>query len=255
MKKVSEKENASSGRPALIQSRSGVYERLVTLLFPRRCPFCDKVVPYGTLVHPTCLKKVDYADRYNTCLKCGKPMRDSDDEYCRDCLNTAHVFDRGFSLYIYRTVSGAVYRFKYGGRQEYADFFAKDTVRHLGAAIRAMNIDMIVPVPLHRKRQNVRGYNQAYVLARAIGTEMGILVSEKTVKRVRNTIPQKKLDAAGRCANLKRAFIVNGNDVKLKKILIIDDIYTTGATVDHIAWQLKKSGASEVCVLTLSIGG
>lgn len=231
-----------------------IYDRLVTLLYPRHCPFCDKIVPYGAMVHETCASRLDYADRHNTCLKCGKPLLYGDAEFCRDCRKGNHLFDRGFSLYPYRTVSGAIYRFKYAGRQEYADFFAEEMERHLGPQIRSLHADLVIPVPMYGPKENKRGYNQAAVLARAIGKTFSIPVNERAVKRLRNTIPMKELSDLARRRNLKKAFIVTQNDVKLKKIILIDDIYTTGTTVDHVSWQLRKAGASNIYVLTVAIG-
>ncbi len=238
----------------LTQKAYGFFDKVVTILYPRHCPFCDRIVPYGSMAHEQCRRKAEYADSYETCIKCGKPLLYGHAEYCRDCLKGGHVFDYGMSLYNYRTVSGSIYRFKYDGRQEYADFYAGEIERHLGSKIRALKPDALIPVPMYKGKKNKRGYNQAEVLAKAIGRKMNIPVRCDIIERVRDTTPMKELSASERHVNLKKAFNIVQNDVKLKNIIIIDDIYTTGSTVDHMTWQLKKGPASSVYVLTLAIG-
>ena len=138
-----------------------------TLLFPRRCPVCDRPVkPAGALVCRSCAPKLVYV-RQPLCMKCGKELSDENQEYCRDCLHKKHLYDRGISLYRYTSVKKAVYRFKYAGRQEYAAFFGKEMAWHLGRQILSWKVDALVPVPLHPARKRKRGYNQALNLGMA----------------------------------------------------------------------------------------
>jgi len=234
--------------------RNEVYEKAITLIYPRRCSVCDKVLPYGYLIHDECKRKLDYTTNYNRCFKCGKILVNSESEYCADCLSTSHMFDMAISLYPYRNVSASIYKFKYGSRQEYAFFWAKEIRNKLGIYIEAMNADMIIPVPMYEKKKIKRGYNQAECLAKMISLEFGISYRPDIVKRIRDTTPMKELSKSSRHLNLKKAFIVVKNDVKLKKIIIVDDIYTTGTTVDHISYVLRRFGAQNVYVLTLAIG-
>lgn len=109
-------------------------------------------------------------------------------------------------------------------------------------------------MPLHPSGQRKRGYNQAEVLAEQIGKRMHIPVRTDIVKRVRRTTPQKELDNTERQNNLKKAFKICRNDVKLEVAVIIDDIYTTGSTIDEIAAELKRAGVRQVFFITLAIG-
>ena len=144
-----------------------------TLLFPQRCPVCDRPVkPAGALVCRSCAPKLVYV-RQPLCMKCGKELSDENQEYCRDCLHKKHLYDRGISLYRYTSVKKAVYRFKYAGRQEYAAFFGKEMAWHLGRQILSWKVDALVPVPLHPARKRKRGYNQAELLALEIGKQLG----------------------------------------------------------------------------------
>ena len=112
---------------------------------------------------------------------------------------------------------------------------------------------MIVPVPLHWRKQKIRGFNQAELLARELSRYTGIPVNTRLLKKNHATRSQKKLDAAGRKQNLKEAFQVVGNPAG-KRILLIDDVYTTGSTMDVVSRALLGKGASHVFFLTLCIG-
>ena len=113
---------------------------------------------------------------------------------------------------------------------------------------------MIIPVPMYKKKQRQRGYNQAETLAKEIGKKLSLPVDAKYLKRVRPTIPQKELGKKEREINLKNAFKTSENAVKLEKVLLIDDIYTTGVTMDEAAKALLRSGVKEVRFLVLCTG-
>ena len=238
--------------------------RALDFIFPRRCPVCDGIIPAlelrdgrlraGGDIHPACSAKIKYV-RGNTCAKCGKPLNgDSDREYCGDCTRTAHVYDKGMSVFRYRTVAGSIYKFKYMGRREYADFYARATKRLLGEKIKRLGVEVLIPVPMYPDKERHRGYNQATIYARALSRELDIPVREDLIRRVRNTAPMKELDAVARRNNLKKAFNIPQNDVKFKCILIVDDIYTTGSTIDEIAHEFRMAGVKRIYFLTLAIG-
>ncbi|MFQ7550765.1 MAG: ComF family protein [Blautia marasmi] len=112
----------------------------------------------------------------------------------------------------------------------------------------------MIPVPLHPKRMEKRGYNQAEIIAGEIGRILQLPVDTKTVVRRVNTKPQKELNDKERRSNLRSAFAVRQPKLPWKKILIIDDIYTTGSTVDGVSLALKAAGAEQVYFLTIAIG-
>jgi ComF family protein len=241
-----------------------IKKTLLDIIYPSRCPICDGALNAfeirgsrlrpGRVIHPECYRKVEYV-KEPMCMKCGKPLPEGSlEEYCPDCSRVKHQFDRGFSVFVYRSISGSVYRFKYLGRQEYAAFYGKATRKRLGKTLLSLGIEAVVPVPMYRKKERDRGYNQAFVYARAVSEELGIPVRNDLIARVRNTVPMKELDASGRRNNLKKAFIVSQNDVKFKCILIVDDIYTTGSTIDEIAHEFRMAGVSRIYCLTLAIG-
>lgn len=238
-----------SKKECLRMIRSGILQTV----YPRRCPVCDGIV--GRWGEKICLGCMDRLKLLTPpwCMKCGKKAKEGE-EYCSDCRERTHLFERGRALYEYDSAAESIYRFKYGGRREYADFFGEQIADYLGDFVRNISPDGIVPIPLHRRRKAVRGYNQAGLLANAAGRRMGIPVYENLLVRVKDTVPQKKLNRDERQNNLKRAFKMSENDVKLKTILVFDDIYTTGATIDEAARALRAAGTERIYFITLACG-
>ena len=246
-------------------SFAGIRDGVLDVIYPRHCPICDGLLPVleindgrirtGRMLHKSCARKIRYVTGAS-CMKCGKPLPSSEKEreYCTDCRRVRHVFDRGYSVFDYRSISGSIYKFKYMGRQEYARFYGAAVKRHLGKELQKLGIDAIIPVPMYKAKEIKRGYNQADIFAEMVGRELEIPVYKNVIKRNKNTLPMKKLDVRGRRNNLKKAFNIARNDVKFKCILIIDDIYTTGSTIDEIAHEFRTAGVSRIYFLTLAIG-
>ena len=232
-----------------------VWSAILQLIYPRRCPFCDEpVLGKEEFVCADCKVRIRVV-KEPYCMKCGKELNRSEAEYCADCKKYPHKYDRGRSLLVYEgPVKRSVYRFKYAGRKEYAGSYAGLMEAELGDFVREISPDALIPVPLHRKRFRKRGYNQAQLLAKEIGGRMGIPVLGATVQRVKNTVPLKTLERVRRQNNLKKAFKINGNDVKLNTVIIIDDIYTTGSTMDALSAVLRRAGVKQIFFLTLAGG-
>ena len=112
------------------------------LLFPTRCPVCDRIVkPFGERICLECLPKLRVVTP-PWCMKCGKKIRD-DGEFCSDCRQKQHMFDRSRTLYEYAAAAPSIYRFKYKGRQEYAEFFGEEMGKYLGDFIRSVSPDVL----------------------------------------------------------------------------------------------------------------
>lgn len=236
-------------------SRKGTFmNALLSLIYPRRCPVCDKPVkPWNALVCRECEGSLTCIEPPR-CMKCGKHIGDSGREYCADCASRPHFYDSGRALFSYRSAASSIARFKYHGRREYAAFYASRMADVLKDFVRDCKADALVPVPLHRSRKRARGYNQAEVLARELSALTGIPVCCNLIGRVKKTIPMKELPAAERQNNLKKAFKILRNDVKLSTVIIIDDIYTTGSTIDAMSRELKKAGVERIYFMSLSVG-
>lgn len=188
-------------------------------------------------------------------MKCGKPLKTEEQEYCQDCEKRWYAFDMGRSLWVHKTpVSQGIYRFKYKNRRCYGEIFAVEMAAEFERIVKEWKIEEIIPVPLHRSRQRKRGYNQAQILAEEIGKKLEIPVKKDVVKRIQKTRPQKELGSRERIQNLKGAFGVSRSWIPKKCVLVIDDIYTTGNTIHRVAEVLKKAGVQKVYFLTISIG-
>lgn len=223
------------------------------LLFPKRCPVCDGIVKIGKgYICEECTKNLRFVGE-PLCMKCGKPLEE-EAEYCADCRRREHPYRQGAAVFEYGSIAASVYRFKYKGRQEYAEFFGRCMAESLRAEWARWKPEALLPVPIHSSRKRKRGYNQAELLAEVVSEQTGIPVRKDLLVRDKKTIPQKELDGSGRQNNLKKAFKIIKNDVKLNTIVIIDDIYTTGSTVDAITRELHKAGVPNVYYAALAIG-
>ncbi len=230
----------------------GAADWLLGLLYPHTCPFCEKVTEKP--VCGECAGKIAFVEEPR-CRKCGKPVREEWMEYCGDCRAHRHYFERGVSLWLHQSpVKESIYRFKYQNRRIYARFYAEQAAQRYGELIAKWRIERLIPIPLHRKRRRERGYNQAELLARELGRILGIPVDTAALVRVRNTAPQKRLDPEQRRKSMSHAFEVSRPMQNTGPILLVDDIYTTGNTLDHAAYALRRAGAGKVYFFTISIG-
>lgn len=226
---------------------------LLEFVFPSRCAVCDAVLPFGTQeICSECKKKIQYI-KGNVCFCCGKPVKE-EQEYCFDCQKKKHDYKQGRALFPYEYIRTSLYRFKYAGRMEYAGFYAKNMAKQFEIQRKLWQPEALVPVPLHRRKQKERGYNQAEIIAKELGKLWKIPVLKNLVLRTRYTRPMKTIDGSDRQNNLKKAFKLGTNDVKLKSIIIIDDIYTTGSTIDAVARVCKEAGIVNIYFITVSIG-
>lgn len=223
------------------------------LLYPRRCAICNRLLGARELdVCRECKKRVKCITGH-VCLKCGKPIK-GNKSLCRDCKSQKHLFEWGVSCYLYADVKEAVFRIKYAKREDLIPYFSSRMAEILKEDILQMQGDFFVPIPMHKSRQKKRGYNQAVLFAKELSFHMGIPMLERAVIRTKKTVPMKYLSLQQRQLNLKKAFIIGKNDVKLKTIILVDDIYTTGSTMDCVAKVLLDAGASAVYYITLAIG-
>ena len=186
-------------------------------------------------------------------MKCGKGLSE-DAEYCRDCSTRRHYFKRGLSLFDYGSVSDSLFRFKNKGRKEYSEFYAREMLKKHGQFLKSIHPDAFIPVPIHPSKMRKRGYNQAELISRQLTAYTNIPTNTTLVKRVKNTIPLKNLGLKERQKNLNRAFKIGSDDVKLKTIVIIDDIYTTGSTIDEISKVISEKFPCEIYFMTLTVG-
>jgi ComF family protein len=230
------------------------FSRISELLYPRHCPVCDRLLagdePY---ICRKCAGKVKWI-RGPVCMKCGRPLDAENKEYCDNCRRRSHLYERNLAPFVYgNEIQTSIMRFKYGGRAEYAAFYAKAITVFGSRQLEMWKPQMIIPVPVHTKRYIRRGYNQAGALAEQLSKLLDVPVGEGLVCRTRNTRPQKGQTPSGRRRNLQGAFCLVKGARLPERILIVDDIYTTGTTVDTLAGVLLAGGARKVWSASVSI--
>lgn len=240
-----------------LNKRTFPSDPLSRILYPHRCPVCDGVLSFSEnfAVHPACHAKLFFI-REPYCLRCGRPLAEAEAEYCADCRKRSFRFRRNFAVLGYNEAArDSVVRFKYYGRQEYAAFYAEEILKARGEELLTLKADALIPVPIHRSRLRKRGYNQAELLARELSRRLGVPCRSDVLLRFRRTRAQKELGPDARIRNLRHALKVRrGAANGLKTVLLVDDIYTTGSTVEACTRVLLEAGIAEVFCLTLCVG-
>lgn len=189
------------------------------------------------------------------CRICGIPFAGvGDDHVCGKCLDTQPAFDVARAALIHEGASRhLIHAFKYNHKTHLRRPLALLTIELLKNFIQDEKPELILPVPLHINRLRKRGFNQAVLLGELLSREWKIPMERRTLLRLRRTEPQVYLSAAERLENVKNAFGLSETAViSGKRILLLDDVITTGSTVDECARILKKAGASRVSVITVA---
>ncbi len=228
-----------------------LFTDLFDLILPPLCQICGRISERNGICH-LCLEGLERIEP-PFCTICGEPFRSKEalDHPCPQCLKSRPPFRKARSYALYRgVVLDAIHALKFRGRTSLAAPLSE--VLSL-CDVDLSEYDLIVPVPLHLKRLRERGYNQALLLARALGRRHSIEVAPRVLKKVRETPPQVGLKRDERIRNVKDAFeVTDPFRLSGKGVLLIDDVYTTGATVRECAKTLKRAGAGFVDVLTVA---
>jgi ComF family protein len=189
------------------------------------------------------------------CTVCGVPFRTEQgiDHICGSCVTTSRPFvSARAAAYFDGPARDLIHRLKYGNKVHLSRPLGLMTARHLSAFAAESGAQLIVPVPLHPKRLRQRGFNQAVLLADFLTKNWHIPTSRNNLRRIRWTEPQIFLSGDERIRNVRGAFAVKYPELfQGKKILLVDDVYTTGSTVAECAKVLKGAGAGEVHVATV----
>lgn len=231
--------------------------QVIDALFPKICPVCGDILPTGGgYIHRSCYLKLKPV-KEPVCKKCGKPVVNSVHEYCFDCMRTRHTFDMGKSMWLYnKYAQNLIVNYKYGRRQEIAPFLASELEERYLKWIRQLRPDLVIPVPVSPDRMKTRGFNQAGLIAEQLSRASHIPYDEKALIRIRQTKAQKSLRKQDRLKNLSGAFQADKSRLSgVEKVLLIDDIYTTGSTLEICSRQLKAAGVNEVYFITICTGG
>jgi competence protein ComFC len=234
-------------------AHAGVFQLAREIVFPSICRQCGKIADPGIPLCPLCLQAVEVIK--SRCDICGEAFAPSSlDHVCGDCLEERPIFQKAAAWAKFSgPAADAVQRFKYQRAFFYLDWMVAGMAEVYKREFAGENFDMIIPVPLHWVRLMKRGYNQALVLARPLARKLKAPIQAGALSRAINNPPQVGLSRFQRKENMKKVFAVkNPGRVKGKKILLIDDVITTGATMDAAAKALLKSGAGQVSALAFA---
>jgi ComF family protein len=243
-------------------SERGILKWLNTglaLLYPEVCQLCkdEPATPRDGFVGRKCWSQVRFI-RPPFCDRCGLPFEGdiTTTFVCTNCHELKLHFTSARSAVVAKTVvREAIHRFKYSRALWFENFLAGLLVREAAPALRAQRWDFLVPVPLYSLKEREREFNQSALLARYLSRAVNIPCNEKTLQRTMPTATQTHLKRDARAANMKNAFAVRpGAQLAGQRIVLVDDVFTTGATTNDCARALRNAGAAEVCVWTVARG-
>jgi ComF family protein len=228
------------------------------LIFPPVCPICQTLFDEkgeGLTICPNCHKAIRPV-RPPYCPRCGLPVPSGDGtgHLCGLCLKERWHFEVHRTSGLYEGVlKEAIHRFKYGGAFPLVRVFGDLLQPTLQTLSQDYPVDVMIPVPLHIRRLRERGFNQALLLVKELSMRTGIPYEERALKKVKETPVQIALKKRERRKNLKGAFQVKDHEaIQGKAVLLVDDVYTTGATVNECSRALLQAGAGRVAVLTVA---
>lgn len=230
---------------------------VLDMLFPPVCPLCEEAVIAEGPLCPACSAGFsEHRVESPFCGVCGVPFLHSPGpgHRCGECQTEGRPFVEARSAYVYGAgVDAAVKAFKYGGRSMLSEALGEML---LGAsASLSVKPEVVMPVPLHKNRLRKRGFNQSLLLARFLSKRLSIRLDYSSLRRVRHTEHQTGLKPDEREKNVAGAFaLVAGADLSGRRVLLVDDVYTTGATIKECSKVLKRAG-SEVYAITLARAG
>lgn len=226
---------------------------ILEFFLPRLCLFCGGVVEQEAKVAvcPECEGKIEWV-KSPLCPCCGRlfESQEGPDHLCGSCQTDPPAFRRALAAALYEgPAAAAIKRFKFGRQLAYLPIM-QHWLKQPHCQELVDEAELLAPVPLHPRRLKARGFNQALLLAQAWPA---LPLGREVIVRVRHTLPQIGLNPKERLENVRGAFAVpRPQSVKGKKVLLLDDLYTTGATARECAKALLKAGASQVDVLTVA---
>jgi len=236
---------------------SDVFHEISDTLFPPLCFSCAEVLLHDPqeVFCPECRQQINFITGSH-CPVCGIVFPDSPagDHLCASCLENNPWFASARAAVAYEgVILDTIHQFKYGRNITTGDALASFLANFNFTDMDFSVFDAIVPVPLHVKRLRERGFNQSLILARALGKKYNIEVDFSLLKRNKLTLTQTGLDKKEREKNISGAFVASSPEkINGRNLILVDDVYTTGATINECAKTLVKAGASQVAVLTLA---
>lgn len=235
----------------------GILAGIADLLFPPCCPVCGILLTERTFTPfcPLCRTGIRFIGS-PLCPRCGLPFStpEGEDHLCGSCLAREPAYAIARSMAYYEgSLLAAIHLFKYRGKTGIGEALGRMLADYAGTLWNLGAFTLVVPVPLHRRRLRSRGFNQAGILAREVAVRFGLPLELMTLRRVVPTAPQVNLGREARLTNVRGAFAVGRPErVAGQRILLVDDVYTTGGTLTECAETLLTAGADAVALLTLA---
>lgn len=231
------------------------FNALLDVILPPICHICHSFIPNAGDLHicPTCRERLPLVSS-PLCPVCGIPFTGAgDDHRCGACLTHPPHFDSARAHFLYEgAIRDLIHSFKYNQKTHLRYPLALMTLEGINE-LSTSDPHLIIPVPLHRSRLRQRGFNQAVLLGNVLTRRLSLPMLTSTLVRNRPTEPQIELSATERRLNVKGAFSVNKPGlIEGKRILLLDDVMTTGSTMDECARELKKAGAESVIAATIA---
>ena len=218
------------------------------IIYPNVCLRCDASGSNNIDLCERCFKSLPWV--HYMCQQCALPLASGKAKQCGACSNKKFIFDQAQAPFRFEDfIRDAVYQFKFNQKLNQGKLLAHLFVKHIEKQ-QVIIPELIIPVPLHKNRLRKRGYNQALEIARIVSKEIDSELSYREIYRNRDTSVQMELPAKQRHKNVKDAFSLKGNSVifKNKHVCIVDDVMTTGNTVNEVAKCIKSAGANRIDV-------
>lgn len=235
--------------PPLLQQ---AIETAITFLYPAECHVCNGFLRVAAMPYicADCWQDIQFVEP-PWCDICGTPDVSG---CCDDCAISPPRYGKLRSIAFYQTtLQQAIHLFKFKKKKAFASHLIQLINAHIPVDCNIPEYDFVLPIPIHKKRLRERGFNQAMLLANGIAKAEGLPVLADALVRKRHTVAQSGLDKAARQQNIVGAFEVrNPERIRGKRLLIIDDVFTTGATIREAVSELWTADPAEVDVLTLA---
>lgn len=227
------------------------------LVFPSSCLACERRLPLDRLplFCDDCLTRIPFI-RSPRCPRCGLPHAVGKDHTCGICLTKPYSFSLARAALLYQPpIAQLISALKFTGQMTALASLGRLAVTSPGFR-ELSDPDLILPVPLHAQRLRQRGFNQSLILARCFFPDRRRIIDPAALVKIRPTVPQTQLSGTERRRNISGSFSVKQpHKVKNKKILLVDDVFTTGSTVNECAGTLRRAGAERVEIFTLARTG
>jgi len=239
------------------EENRGILEGIFNFFLPQHCLVCGSYISHslGFPLCSACFSRIEYL-RSPLCVKCGRSLNNSSALLCHRCRAFPFHFDAARAVALYTSpLRDCIHAFKYQSFISFRYLFGELLCRYLEENPFLLEVDCLLPVPLHPARLKERGFNQSLILADEIAKCFSLPLISKGVRRIKPTLPQVGLKVKERRKNVQGAFeIKEARLFQNKRILIVDDVLTSRSTVDSLSQTLKKGGTKEVLVLAIASG-